>query len=254
MSKYRCPLCGATQKNEAERCRLCGQSMAPGAVATSLQPVAQSTRAPRGIKGMLVIGVGLVLGVVVLAVVFGVSRDNAQIRKGTDLVVGQADGWSTQVDEQGKFSVELPGTRTRESEPSAATDDGRLTAWHASLGSDTQVTAGWGKVSPPLANGVLATPAAYRYLRDTVALRWMAKNGLTSDFVTIDEGSAAGLPAVTLRTTQARLKFEDQDAYAHLAFALNGTTLYVLQVLTIYKDAPQLSRMAASFTVTGTVS
>jgi hypothetical protein len=254
MSKYRCPLCGATHKDPADRCRLCGQSMAPGGVATSTQPVAQSVRAQRGIKGTVVIGLGLVLGVLVLAIVFGVARENTQIRKAKDLVVGEADGWTTQVDDQGKFSVELPGTRTRESEPSAATDDHKITAWHASLGDDGQVTVGWGKVSPALTNGVLATPAAYLYLRETVVPRWLAGNGLTSDFVTTQEGAAAGLPAVTLHTTQARLKFGGQDAYGHLTFALNGTTLYVLQVVTIYKDVPQLTRMVASFAVTGTVT
>jgi hypothetical protein len=254
MSKYRCPLCGAGHKNQADHCRLCGQSMAPGAVSAISQQVAQPVQAQRGMKGMVFIGVGLMIIVVVAAVVFGVVRENSQIRKAKSLVVEEADGWTTQVDDQGLYTVELPGTRTRESTPFAGTDDRKLAAWHAELGSETQVLVGWGKVSPPLTNGALTTPAAYRYLRDSVVLRWMAGNGLSESFVTVEEGGAGGLPSVTVHTTQARLKVVDQDAYAHLTFALNGTTLYVLQVLTIYKDAPQLARMVQSFAVNGTVT
>jgi hypothetical protein len=216
--------------------------------------VAQPVRAARGTKGLVFIGLGLVVAVLVAAVVFGLARENTQIRKARDLVTGEADGWTTQADDLGKFTVILPGTRTREVLMHPATDDRRVTAWHADLGDDTAVSVGWGKVSPPLVNGVLAPPAAYRYLRDTVVPRWMAANGVADDFVTVDETAAGGLPAVTVHTTQARLKHKGQDAYGALTFALNGPTLYILQVLSIYRDSPQLGRMVGSFAVTGTVS
>jgi hypothetical protein len=253
MSKYRCPLCGAGHKDQAENCRLCGQSLTPGAVAAV--PVgAQPLRTTRGNKGLVLIGLGLVIVVLGGAVALGVARESSLVRKGEGLVVNEADGWTTQVDDQGRYTVELPGTRTREATAFVGTDDRKLSAWHAKLGSDTDVLVGWGKVSPTLTDGVLAPPAAYRYLRDTVLPRWMAGNGLTEGFVTIDETGAGGRPAVAVHSTQARLKLEGQDAYVHVTFALNGTTLYVLQVLTIYKDAPQMARMVNSFMVTGTVA
>jgi hypothetical protein len=253
MSTHRCPLCGANHKEEAEFCRLCGQSLAPGSVATVTRSVATPVHATRGTKGMVLIGLGLVVAVLVAAVVFGVVRDNAQIRKAKELVTGEADGWTPQVDDLGKFTVALPGSRTREVLANPATDDRKLTAWHADLGDDTTVLVGWGKVTAPLVNGVIAAPAAYRYLRETVVPRWQAAGNLTTDFVTVEETGVGGLPAVAVRTTQARLALNGRDAYGSMVFALNGNTLYVLQVLSIYKDMPQLSRMASSFTVTGTV-
>jgi hypothetical protein len=253
MSNHRCPLCGANHKEEAEFCRLCGQSLAPGAVTTAAPAVARPVRAVRGTKGMVLIGLGLVVAVLLAAVVFGVVRENAQIRKARELVTGQADGWTPQPDDQGRFTIVLPGTRTREVLTHAATDDRRITAWHADLGDDTEVLAGWGKVSAPLANGVITPPAAYLYLREVVVPRWLAAGNLTANFVTIEETGAGGLPAVLVRTTQARIAHKGRDSYASLVLALNGGTLYVLQVLSIYKDMPQLSRMVDSFAVTGTV-
>jgi hypothetical protein len=254
MSKYRCPLCGATHKDPAERCRMCGQSMEPGAPRVNAHQRVDPVRARRGTKGLVLIGIGLVVAIGVAAVALGLVRETTQVRKAKDLVTGEADGWTTQVDEQGRYTVALPGTRTRESTAFPATDDGRITAWHAELGTDAEILVGWGKVSPTLTDGTLAAPAAYRYLRETVVPRWMAANGLPESFVSLEEGGAGGLPAVTARTTQARLKLGDQDAYGHLTFALNGTTLYVLQVRTIYLDAPQLPRLVNSFRVTGAVA
>lgn len=254
MSKYRCPLCGATHKDQAERCRLCGQSMAPGAVATTVSRPAEPVRAARGTKGVVLIGAGLVMAVLGVAVVVGVVQANRQIRVAEDLVIGPADGWTVQTDEEGGFAVELPGTRTRESEVAAVTDDGRATAWTAELGDDAELKVAWGEVAPAYTDGAPVRPAAIRYLRDTTVARWLAGNRLDTTFVTVDEGGAGGLPAVTVRTTQARLALQGREAYSRATFALDGTRLYVLQVVTIYRDAPQLDRMVASFRPGATAS
>jgi hypothetical protein len=250
MSTHRCPLCGAAHKQDEDHCRLCGQSLAAGSVATATQPTSIARRSTRGTKGVFLIGVGLVLAVVVTALVFDMVRENASLRQARDLVTGPADGWSIQTDDDGGFEMELPGVRTRAVIQVPGPDDGRVTAWQSTLGTDIELFAGWGQVSPPLADGARRSPVATQYLRDTVAARWMAGYGLVDEHVTMTEATVAGRPALRLQTTRSRLSVQGRDAYGHVTFILDNSTLYVLQVVTIYKDAPQLTRMARSFTLT----
>src|SRR5690606_10843475 len=165
MSTYRCPLCGASHKDDAERCRLCGQSLKADTVAVA--PPRATTgpvRAQRGIKGVVLIGLGLVIALGAVAVAFGLVQENKQVRQAKELVTGPVDGWSTQEDHEGRFRVDLPGTRTRSLMPVAGADDGTVTAWAASVGDDTDLVAGWGTVTPPLTDGVISAPIATQYL------------------------------------------------------------------------------------------
>ena len=143
-SRNRRPLCGANHKSDAERCRLCGQSLAPGALGLNNKQVVQPVRTARGTKGMLLVGIGLVLAVLVIALAFGVVQANSQLRKAKDLVVGEADGWTTQVDERGVFSVDLPGDRRPVTTDYPGADDGKLSGWEAVVGNDTDLVVGWG--------------------------------------------------------------------------------------------------------------
>jgi hypothetical protein len=251
MSSYRCPVCGANHKDGAERCRLCGQSLAPGTVAAATpKSVARPARAQRGIKGVVLIGIGLIAGLIALAVLFGVLKDDRQVQKAKDLVSGQADGWSTQVEDEGHFEVALPGTRTRSTTAWAGTDTGTITAWQAAIGDDTEILAGYGHVTPPLKDGTISPALAQQYLRDTVAERWAAANGYTEATATMREGFVGGLPTLVIHTTQDRMKIKGKDAFAHFAMILRNDTIYVLQVVSIYKDVPQLERMVSSFVPT----
>src|SRR3954452_18125007 len=101
MSRYRCPRSGARHKHDADRCRVCGQSMTPGAVAVHTQDVAQPLRSARGIKGLVLIGLGLVIAVVAGALAFGVAQDNPAIRKAKGLVTESADGWTALAEDEG---------------------------------------------------------------------------------------------------------------------------------------------------------
>jgi hypothetical protein len=64
---------------------------------------------------------------------------------------------------------------------------------------------------------------------------------------------AGGVPGVTVRTTQPRVTLDGQEAYAFITFGLNTKTLYVLRVVSIYKEADQPDRLLNSFVVTGAV-
>jgi hypothetical protein len=263
MSKYRCPLCGANHKNDAERCRLCGQSLAPGSVSQTPRGVSQPVRAQRGIKGIILIGLGLVLTLAVGAVVFGQVNENNQIRKAKDLVSGSSDGWSAQEEAEGQFTVDLPSPRTRidlhGTATATAVDDGKLTGWQTSTGEDTGVPndtvmlAAWGTVSPPLKNDEITSAAAMQYLNETVVTRWAVANGLNpaADLV-LHEATLGGLPAIVAQSTQARSRLGTRDAFVQTVFALKGTTLYMLDVTSVLKDAPQFMRMANSFRLIGT--
>jgi hypothetical protein len=250
MSSYRCPLCGANHKDAAERCRLCGQSLAPGAVDTAPRAVAKPVRAKRGIKGVVLIGLGLVFALLAGGLAFGLLRADRQVKMATDLVTGTADGWSTQAENEGQFQVDLPGTRTRSAATFAGTDDGNITAWQSSVGDDTEVLAGWGTVTPPLTDGKVSNPLAIQYLKETVIPRWAVAQGIEEKTGEFQEGTIGGLPAVMVETVQPQLKVKGKEAFAHVAVVLRGTRLYVLQVLTIYKDTPQLNRMANTFVPT----
>jgi hypothetical protein len=248
MSSYRCPICGANHKSTAERCRLCGQSLAPGAVASAPPKVATTIRTQRGIKGVVLIGVGLVVALLAGAVLFGQLNNDRQVQRAKDLVSGTADGWTTQVEAEGRFQVELPGVRTRAVTTFAGTDDGNLTAWQAAIGDDTEVLVGWAKVTPPLQDGKISDSKAVEYLRTTVLQRWADANGVVSDTETRgQEIRFGGLPGLTQRTLRPAFTVKGKEAFGHVALVLRNDTLYVLQVLTIYKEQTQLSRMVGTF-------
>jgi hypothetical protein len=254
MSKYRCPACGAGHKSEAEKCRLCGQSLVPGAMVAAPVQTVQVTHAKKGNKGPMLIGIGLVVGVMVVAVVFGIVKPTAQLNVVKGKLTDAADGWTPEAGKTGMFTVELPSPRLWETEPFGVTDDHTISAWTADIGSDTALLAGWGKVAPPLTDGAITPTAAYRYLKEDTVPRWMAENGMTKADATVDETGLAGLPAVVVTSTQPRGKLDGKEAYVHAVFALNKGTLYVLRMTSIYKDPAQLNRMVKSFAVTGTVA
>jgi hypothetical protein len=250
MSKYRCPICGAGHNTEAKQCRLCGQSLTPDAISTAHVPVAQPMAKAKGIKTAVLIGLGVVLSLLLLALAVGWVKPNSQIRAAKDVVTERADGWTNQVEEQGAFTIDMPAARKRLALTAQSTADGNLTAWVAELGTDTTLAAGWGKTpGAPLA--AMTPTAATTYLKDVIAPRWMAERGLEQAYTTSDDITVAGLPAIYLRTSTGRVQHNGQDGYAFAALVLNGDTVYHLLQDTIYNDPAQLRRMINSFTVTG---
>jgi hypothetical protein len=208
---------------------------------------------------LALIGAVLVTAVLTGAVASGLVTGEPPSRAARGLLAREADGWTVQVDDEGRFRVELPDDRTREVVEHPAPDDRRLTAWTANVGQDARVIAGWATVNPPVIDGTLAATASHRYLRDTVLDRWLDAHQLSAAFVTVREGGVGGVPAVTVRTTQPRplatsprpgSPLAGREAYAEATFALDGSTLYVLETVTIYRDAVQLDRLAESFAVT----
>jgi hypothetical protein len=269
MSTYRCPICGANHKDNVSQCRLCGADMTgrPLPVETGMHaPPPVSTKG--GVKGLVLIGLGLVLLLIVAAVGLGFVRSQAVETAATKIIGKHTDGWTIQTEPDdkapggstaasgsvGHFSVELPGDRTRETIDFSGPTDGKLVVWTAKIGDDTKLQAGWGTIVPPAPgggpNGTFADqgPTRQLFLKD-LAAKWMTSNGVRSTLVTESNAFFGGLPGYVVKATTPTAKIKDKDAYAQVAFGINGDKLYVLIVTSIYKDADQLDKMMSTFQV-----
>jgi hypothetical protein len=285
MPNYRCPICGANHKKMVPNCRLCGQNMSGEFIPTGPPPSAGATTAmvgnKGGTKGIFFIGAAVVLVLALAGIAFGVVRSNSAVEAVKSIGVTPVDGWtpqsepdekqgtpaSTASSEVGHFVVELPGDRVHEEVPFTATKSGKLSVWTAKVGKGTKMQVGWGKVTPPApgpgTNGGTAVDqsATIRNYLKQLALDWAAQNNLTDDpgCATTTAGcsyktaeiSVGGYPGFQLNSIGPRFKLDNQDAFGWLGLTLKGDTLYVIQVYSIYGDAPQFTRVANTFTITG---
>ena len=275
MPNYRCPICGANHKKLIPNCRLCGQNMSGEFIPTGPPPQATTSASmlvgnQGGTKGVFLLGAALVIVLVVAAVIFGVARSNSVVESGKNLFVKNADGWTPQSepdDKQGPpatgasndighFVVDLPGDRIHEEVPFSATKSGKITAWTAKVGKDTKIQVGWGKVTPPTPGaGPQGTspdpgPTIRNFLKQ-ISLAWAAQNALTDLTYKQSEASIAGQPAYLISSISPKFKLDGKDAFGWLGLTLKGDTLYVIQVLSIYGDAPQFDRVAGTLQITG---
>lgn len=270
MPTYRCPICGATHKKQVSQCRLCGADMTGRPIpAETVLSSAPPVTVKGGIKGIVLIGLGIVLLLVVGAVLFGVVRSNETVNAVKNKVVSHEDGWTVQPEPDpslpsdtptsGSFTIELPGERTHETVDFVGTNDGTLIVWTAKIGKDTILQAGSGVITPPPPGagpgpGGTATdqiPTGQNFLSEK-ADQWAAKAGITNKNYTVTNTVISGSAAVVLQTTAPMTKVAGQDAYVKMAFILNGNKMYVLKVVSIYKDADQLTKMINNFSINPT--
>jgi hypothetical protein len=258
MSKYRCPICGATHKSEVAQCRLCGQSMAPNAIPAYSQEVAQEIHTDKSIKGVALIGLAVVAAIVVGAVIFGVIHPTKQIAVASDFVTGDKhDGWTTATSDAGKFVVDLPGDVTKESVDLPITDTGKVTGVTTYVplkaGADTYLLVGSGPITLPstTTGSGMSAAAARNYLKDTIVPKWLAANNLELLEVQVQETTVAGYPALSFTTLAPKAKLQNKDAFAQVTLVLQGSTIYVIQTISVFKDAEQQAHMVGTFGITG---
>jgi len=263
MANYRCPVCGANHKTYQPNCRLCGQSLNPNFIPSEIQSSTATARSKRGNKGLVLIGIGVVLCVVAVALVFGLVAGNKQLDQAKNKIVPGADkdGWSVltcsssgdannacKVDAGYDFSVILPGDRTTSSSTFPGTVDGKLTVWTSKISNDTIVTVGYGKVDPTggtTTGTALTTAAAQNYLQG-LSEQWRATQGVTDVTVKGEETGIAGLPAYVFRAQERAFTVNGQQGYAQQALILRGDKLFVVQTLSVIKDAEQFDRVVNS--------
>jgi len=273
MSTYRCPICGANHKDNVAHCRLCGADMTGRPLPVDTGIGAPPPIPPAGsVKGIVFIGIGLVLVLALGAVFFGFIRNTQVETVATNVFGKHTDGWTTQNEPDetqpggtsassgsvGRFSVELPGDRIRETIDFTGTNDGKLTVWTAKIGDDMTLQAGWGNVTPPPpGSGPEGTfkdqgPTRQIFLRE-LAANWMKANGINAGNVSESTTFFGGMPAYSVKTQTANTKLKDKPAYTQIAFGLNGDKLYVLIVTSVFRpqDTDQLDKMQSTFQLTG---
>jgi hypothetical protein len=225
-----------------------------------------------GVKGLVVIGLGLVFLLIIAAVGLGLVRSQ-QVETAASKIIGKhTDGWTIQTEPDdkapggstagsssvGHFSVELPGDRTRETIDFPVTNDKKLVVWTAKIGNDTTLQAGSGTVTPPppgemkdkdgKVTGTFPdqNPTKQLFLRE-LAQTWMSTNGVRAVNVSESNSFFGGMPAYTIKATIPTTKLNDKDAYSQLAFGLSGDKLYVLIVTSVDRQADQLDKMMSTF-------
>jgi hypothetical protein len=270
MASYYCQICGAKHKEAVRQCRLCGADMTglpiPAETGLSAVPI---TTPKKGIKGLVGIGMLVVVVLIVGGVAFGVVQSNKQVEAVKNKLVTHVDGWTVQQEPDpsqpptsdpasavGHFVVDLPGDRTRETIDFVGTDNGKLTVWTAKIGSDAVLRVGWGTITPPAPgkgpNGTSPDqiPTGQNYLKDKAA-NWITANGLTTATVTQNATVIAGEPAYVVKGTASNTTLNGTQAYTQMAMVLAGDKLYVLLLVSTDKQADQLDKMAGSLGITG---
>jgi hypothetical protein len=244
MSKYRCPVCGATHKDQPTKCRLCGQDMSGASTIPAYTGGSRQADVKHGgLLKLLVIGLGLVLVIGVLAVVLGLTGSNDVIddarRQIPALSNTGEDGWVTLDDPSGGFVAQMPEGYEKRFIDFAPATSGRLDQWSSLIGTETDLTVTYGKVNTP---EDVSAKTTLEGLADTWAATMGGKVEATA------ESGYAGYPAIDL--VVRGLTFDDQTATAHALLILRGDTLYVLQSESVYPDHPQYMRLVSGFQFT----
>lgn len=243
MSKYRCPVCGATHKDQPSKCRLCGQDMSGASTIPAYTGGSRQLDAKKGgLSKLLFIGLGLVLVIGILAVVLGVTGTNDFIRNARDEIPGMSntdDGWVTLDDPSGGFVAQMPEGYEKRFVDFAPATSGRLDQWSSLIGNETDLTITYGKVNSPPDTSAKVT-------LEGLAETWASTlGGKVEDSA---ESGFAGYPAIDVMVRD--LTLEDETATARAMLILRGDTLYVLQSESIYPDHPQYMRLLSGFQFT----
>lgn len=277
MPSYRCPACGANHKEFQPQCRLCGQSLSSTTAAAPAPQVTVKSGGGRSTKGVVLLGIGVVVAVVAIALVFGLVSGNKAIDKAKDKVLPGSlqDGWSPLTDPDGGFSVNLPGDRTKASVPFTGSVDGKATTWTAKVGKDTTLTVGYTKVERPeylTTTSALTRSAVQRFLRDFQQVKCVktvsapttvsaAPSGAEpieaacEEYATVEGYPITGLEEVSLAGMPA-IKYQYKitsssgtTSYVRVLAGLRSDQLYFIRSESVYKDVEQFDRMTESFII-----
>lgn len=241
MATYRCPICGASHKEQPAHCRLCGQDMRDQALVPQTSKGARAaTKTRKGTARIAMIGVLGVLAVLAVAVIFGFSGDDTFINNIRARIPGlsstEDEGWSRLTDDGAGYSVELPDTRTEAFAPFGPSTTGRVEQWVAPIGAETDLSTSYATVALPAGQD------------DTVAVGELADSwaaSLGGEVDRRDEVDFSGYPGQII--TVDGLRLDGETASVQALVVLRDDRFYVVQSFSIYPDHPQWSRVANSF-------
>lgn len=245
MASYRCPVCGATHKEQPAKCRLCGQDMSGNVSPTGEIQKSQALDLGRrkGISGVFWIAAAGVVVLAFLALAFGVIPGGTWLDNVRDKIPfvskSTSDGWVTVDDDAGRVTFKMPTSHTQGTLAFPLATGGQLTQWTANVGSETQLGLAYGELVVPAGESATATLTR-------AGDAWVAQTGGKVDKRT--ETSFAGLPAVEIKISG--LRYDNQPAYQSALLILRGQTLYVASSTSIYADQPQYTRLVNDITFT----
>ena len=246
MSKYRCPVCGATHRDMPDACRLCGQKMAEGAVVGDFSGSRDVIAKRKGLGGMVAIAILIVVVIAVGLAWAGIGPGGRQV----DQVIAQApiplkaraDGWSELREEEGRFIVDMPTNGRERVTPEQKFFGAESTevAWVVKLGSDTLIEARFldlpeAMYAEAFPGGTIPADGGRAFIR-TLTENMVAEQIAAGGKVVRNEDSAfAGVASqrVELRNvTSPELK--KSDLHVEAVYFLVGKRLYVLSTESIY--------------------
>lgn len=243
MSKYRCSRCGATHRNEAKSCRLCGMDLTGEHIPLYTKEARQDTGRRRGIGSLAAWGALGVLAIGALAVGLGLTdqdesvRDVAQDVPGLDLT--SPDGWQAVEDPEGEIVFDLPGTATQTEAAFSGTADGQATAWTAEILDETVIVVLYGDL-PPEPEG-----STDRLRLEALADTWAADQGTTVRDSSV--GTFRGQPSIDVELD----RWPTDDPRPGRAYLiLRDDRVYVVQVHSIYPELSQFPRVLESLEFT----
>lgn len=251
MAKYRCPICGATHKEQPRACRLCGQVM-DGTVAMPNSSTATMTRPigtkKKGIGSFVLIGVIAVLVIAVLAVLLGFTSGDmsaGRLRDRVPFLRTHDDGWVQVDDAEGGYTVEMPSNRQPGSTPFPSAENGRLTGWTATIGTDTSLAV----YSAPLVpvDGETAKGAVNRLVDEAIAQTEVVSASHNHDTQVLKrtDTNFQGYTAVVYDLQGVDINGD--YGFQKAIIFVKGDTIYTLASNSIYKDHPQWDRFTGSF-------
>ncbi len=254
MAKNRCPICGATHKEPTRQCRLCGHVM-DGTVAmptagttTMARPVATKKKGWAASRSS---ASSPCWSSPSLAVLLGFTKGDlsaGSLRDRIPFLRTQDDGWVKVDDAEGGFTVEMPSSRQQGSTPFPAAQNGRLTGWTATIGSDTTLAVYYAPLVP--VDGETAKGTVTRVVDEAIAQTTTvsAQHSHDTQVLKRTETTFQGYPAVVYDLQGVDIN--GQYGYQKAIMFVKGGTVYTLASNSIYQDHPQWDRFTGSFQFT----
>ena len=246
MASVRCPGCGAKNRDDAAKCRICAYDLRGHAELPMSQPKAgtevMKSSSLRGVLGLAVLGVlGIVLAGVLLGILPGGDVITSARNKIPLLATESSDGWDEFVQTDARFSATLPVDRTKQQQPFASSTTGTIDQWVSTLGPDanpdTTLTIGWATVATPADENVAAS-------LNSLSIAWAESLGATVE--KSNETSFQGYPALVVQVDG--LRNGDGDLVTVRALLVRRREQqFIVSSRSVYPDHPQFDRLVNGF-------
>ncbi len=248
MSKYRCPVCGATHREMPDQCRLCGQQMGSSAVVGDFSGSRQVVAQRKGLGGIMVFAI---VGVVVLAVALayaGLGPGAKQIDQGIARIglKPRANGWSELSDPVGRFAADMPTNQREESRGVASPlSTNKATSWTVNLSDETLVTIAYVQLDSSGTTSTTAPPASDVPAKtvDVALLQSRAMGARMKEFLTnngakdvkVTDSGFAGYNAQFIEATRYQdSALPGRELYVRGTVFVRGDTAYLVWLRSIY--------------------